>query len=59
MDTQIGEAAGRIWPYLAVHGAATLPQVQRGTALPERLVHMGSAGWRAKAHAASSRSGGC
>ena len=39
MDTQSGEAAGRMWPYLAVHGAATLPQVQRGTTLPERLVH--------------------
>ena len=44
MDTQIGEAAGRIWQYLAQHGAATLPQLQRGTALPERLVHMG-VGW--------------
>ena len=39
MDTQIGEAAGHMWPYLTVHGAATLPQVQRGTTLPERLVH--------------------
>ena len=39
MDTQIGEAAGHIWPYLTAHGAATLPQVQRGTTLPERLVH--------------------
>jgi hypothetical protein len=39
MDRQIGEAAGCIWQYLAQHGAATLPQVQRGTTLPERLVH--------------------
>ena len=47
MDRQIGEAAGRIWQYLAQHGAATLPQLQRGTALPERLVHMG-VGWLAR-----------
>jgi len=47
MDTQIGEAAGRIWQYLAQHEAATLPQLQRGTALPERLVHMG-VGWLAR-----------
>ena len=44
MGTEIGEAAGRIWQYLAQHGAATLPHLQRGTALPERLVHMG-VGW--------------
>ena len=44
MKAQIGEAAGRIWQYLAQHGAATLPHLQRGTALPERLVHMG-VGW--------------
>ena len=47
MDRQIGEAAGCIWPYLAQHGTATLPQLQRGTALPERLVHMG-VGWLAR-----------
>ena len=47
METQIGEAAGRIWQYLAQHGAATLPQLQRGTTLPERLVHMG-VGWLAR-----------
>ena len=47
MDRQIGEAAGCIWQYLAQHGAATLPQLQRGTALPERLVHMG-VGWLAR-----------
>ena len=47
MDTQIGEAAGRIWQYLAQHGAATLPQLQRGTTLSERLVHMG-VGWLAR-----------
>ena len=46
MDRQIGEAAGRIWQYLAQHGAATLPQLQRGTTLSERLVHMG-VGWLA------------
>jgi hypothetical protein len=47
MDTQIGEAAGRIWQYLAKHGEATLPQLQRGTTLPERLLHMG-VGWLAR-----------
>ena len=47
MDMEIGEAAGRIWQYLAQHGAATLPQLQRGTTLPERLVHMG-VGWLAR-----------
>ena len=48
MEAQIGEAAGCIWQYLAQHGAATLPQLQRGTALPERLVPMG-VGWLARA----------
>jgi winged helix-turn-helix protein DUF2582 len=47
MDTQIGEAAGRIWQYLAEHHAATLPQLQRGTTLPERLLLMG-VGWLAR-----------
>ena len=46
MDTQIGEAAGRMGQYLAQHGAAALPQLQRGTTLLERLVHMG-VGWLA------------
>ena len=41
MGTQIGEAAGRIWPYLAEQGEVTLRQLQRGTTLPERLVLMG------------------
>ena len=47
MDTQIGEAAGRIWQYLVEHGEGTLPQLQRGTTLPERLVLMG-VGWLAR-----------
>lgn len=47
MDMQIGEAAGRIWQYLAVYGEATLPQLQRGTTIPERLLHMG-VGWLAR-----------
>jgi len=47
MDTQIGEAAGRIWQYLAEQGEVTLPQLQRGTTLPERLVLMG-VGWLAR-----------
>ena len=47
METAIGEAAGRIWQYLAVHREATLRQLQRGTNLPERLVHMG-VGWLAR-----------
>jgi hypothetical protein len=47
MDTQIGEAAGRIWQYLAEHDEATLPQLQRGTTLPERLLLMG-VGWLAR-----------
>jgi hypothetical protein len=47
MDTQIGEAAGQIWQYLAAHGEATLRQLQRGTRLPDRLLHMG-VGWLAR-----------
>ena len=47
MDTEIGEAAGRIWQYLAEHGEVTLRQLQRGTTLPERLLHMG-VGWLAR-----------
>jgi hypothetical protein len=47
MDMQIGDAAGRIWQYLAAYGEATLPQLQRGTTLPERLLHMG-VGWLAR-----------
>ena len=47
MDTQIGEAAGRIWHYLAEHGETTLRQLQRGTTFPERLVLMG-VGWLAR-----------
>ena len=47
MGTEIGEAAGRIWKYLAEHGETTLRQLQRGTTLPERLLHMGI-GWLAR-----------
>ena len=47
MDTEIGEAAGRIWRYLAQHKTATLRQLQRGTTLPERLLFMG-VGWLAR-----------
>ena len=47
MGTEIGEAAGRIWQYLAEHGETTLRQLQRGTTLPERLLHMGI-GWLAR-----------
>jgi hypothetical protein len=47
MESEIGAAAGRIWQYLAEHREATLRQLQRGTALPERLVHMG-VGWLAR-----------
>ena len=47
MDTDIGEAAGRIWQYLAGHEMVTLRQLQRGTTLPERLMLMG-VGWLAR-----------
>jgi hypothetical protein len=47
METEIGEAAGRIWQYLAEHGETTLRQLQRGTTLSERLVLMG-VGWLAR-----------
>ena len=47
MGTEIGEAAGRIWQYLAEHGETTLRQLQRGTTLPERLLYMG-VGWLAR-----------
>ena len=47
MGIQIGEAAGRIWWYLAQHNVVTLHQLQRGTALPERLLLMG-VGWLAR-----------
>ena len=36
-----------MWQYLAQHEATTLPHLQRGTALPERLVHIG-VGWLAR-----------
>ena len=47
MDTEIGEAAGQIWQYLAQHGEVTLPRLQQGTILPERLLLMGI-GWLAR-----------
>jgi len=47
MDTEIGEAAGQMWRYLAQHGAVTLHQLQHGTTLPERLLLMGI-GWLAR-----------
>ena len=47
MDMEIGEAAGRIWRYLAQHEAVTLRQLQRGTTLSERLLLMG-VGWLAR-----------
>jgi hypothetical protein len=47
MDTEIGEAAGRIWRYLTQYEAVTLRQLQRGTTLPERLLLMG-VGWLAR-----------
>ena len=47
MNTEIGEAAGRIWRYLAQHNVVTLRQLQRGTTLPERLLLMG-VGWLAR-----------
>jgi Winged helix-turn-helix domain (DUF2582) len=47
MDMEIGEAAGRIWQYLAEHGETTLRQLQRETTLSERLLHMG-VGWLAR-----------
>ncbi len=47
MDMEIGEAAGRIWRYLAQHEVVTLRQLRRGTTLPERLLLMG-VGWLAR-----------
>ncbi len=47
MNTQIGEAAGQIWRYLAEHGEVSLRQLQRGTRLPDRLLPMG-VGWLAR-----------
>jgi Winged helix-turn-helix domain (DUF2582) len=47
MDMEIGEAAGRMWQYLVEHGETTLRQLQRGTTLSERLLHMG-VGWLAR-----------
>ena len=58
MDAQIGEAAGRIWQYLVEHGEVTLPQLQRGTTLPERLLLMESGGSPAKINSALCRSVG-
>ena len=43
----VGEAAGQIWQYLQTSGVQSLPQLQRGTHLPERLLHMGI-GWLAR-----------
>jgi len=47
MDMEIGEAAGRIWRYLAQHEVVTLRQLRRDTTLPERLLLMG-VGWLAR-----------
>jgi hypothetical protein len=47
MDTPIGEAAGRIWPYLVAYGEAMLPQLQRGTTLPARPL-LRRVGWLAR-----------
>jgi hypothetical protein len=47
METEIGKATGQIWQYLAEHGETTLPQLQRGTTLSERLMLMG-VGWLAR-----------
>jgi len=47
METELGEAAGRMWQYLAEHGETTLRQLQRGTTLPERLLYRG-VGWLAR-----------
>jgi len=47
MDMEIGEAAGRIWRYLAQHEVVTLRQLRRDTSLPERLLLMG-VGWLAR-----------
>jgi len=41
MEGDIGEAAGQIWHHLQAQGALSLPQLQQGTRLAERLVHMG------------------
>ena len=47
MEEVIGEAAGQIWHQLQAQGALSLPQLQQGTRLSERLVHMGI-GWLAR-----------
>ena len=58
MDTQIGEAAGRIWHYLAEHGETTLRQLQRGTLFRNASCSWGSAGSPAKTNSAWCRSVG-
>jgi hypothetical protein len=57
MDMAIGEAVGRMGPYLVEHGETTLRQLQRGTTLSERLLQM-RVGWRATTPSALSRSVG-
>jgi len=47
MEGVIGEAAGQMWHQLHAQGARSLPQLQQGTGLSERLLHMG-VGWLAR-----------
>jgi hypothetical protein len=57
MDRQIGEVAGRMWPSLAPHGTGTLPPLQCGTTLPERLLPRGLAGWHGQCYVALTSNG--
>lgn len=47
MEAAIGEAAERIWTYLAMHTTTSLPALQRGTRLSARLLHL-ALGWLAR-----------
>lgn len=47
MQTEIGEAAGKIWAYLDSHGPSTLGKLKAGTKLGEDLLHQGI-GWLAR-----------
>jgi DNA-binding IclR family transcriptional regulator len=47
MVDQIGEAAGKVWRYLAEQGARSVSQIQRGTGLSQSLTYL-ALGWLAR-----------
>ena len=47
MQTEIGEAAGKVWLYLDSHGQMPVSKLKTGTKLPEDLLQQ-AIGWLAR-----------